>query len=37
MAIAISKTGGQVVLIGIPSEAELNVDIFTALSKELNI
>jgi len=37
LSIALARTGGQVVLIGIPSEAELNVDIHTAMAKELNL
>jgi L-iditol 2-dehydrogenase len=37
MSIAIARLGGRVVLIGIPSEAELNVDVHLAMSKELNI
>jgi len=37
MSIAIARLGGRVVLIGIPSDAELNVDVHTAMSKELNI
>lgn len=37
MAIAIARLGGRVVLIGIPSEADLNIDIHTAMAKELNI
>jgi L-iditol 2-dehydrogenase len=37
MSIAIARLGGRVVLIGIPSDQELNVDIHTAMAKELNI
>jgi L-iditol 2-dehydrogenase len=37
MSIAIARLGGRVVLIGIPSEADLNIDIQTAMAKELNI
>jgi L-iditol 2-dehydrogenase len=37
LAIAIARTGGQVVLIGIPSEAEVNIDVHSAMAKELNI
>jgi L-iditol 2-dehydrogenase len=37
MSIAIARLGGRVVLIGIPSEAELNIDIHTAMAKELSI
>lgn len=37
LAIAVAKIGGQMVLIGIPSEPELNVDLVGALVKELNI
>jgi len=37
MSIAIARLGGRVVLIGIPSEQDLNVDIHTAMAKELNI
>ena len=37
MSIAIARLGGRIVLIGIPSEMELNVDVHTAMAKELNI
>ena len=37
LAIAVARIGGQVVLIGIPSETELHVDMHTAMAKELNI
>jgi L-iditol 2-dehydrogenase len=37
MSIAIARLGGRVVLIGIPSEVDLNVDVHTAMAKELNI
>jgi L-iditol 2-dehydrogenase len=37
LSISIARTGGQVVLIGIPSEPDLNVDIHTAMAKELNV
>jgi L-iditol 2-dehydrogenase len=37
MSIAIARLGGRVVLIGIPSEANLNIDVHTAMAKELNI
>src|SRR5262249_34306861 len=37
MSIAIARLGGRVVLVGIPSDLELNVDIHTAMSKGLNI
>jgi L-iditol 2-dehydrogenase len=37
MSIAIARLGGRVVLIGIPSEADLNIDIHGAMAKELNI
>jgi L-iditol 2-dehydrogenase len=37
MSIAIARLGGRVLLIGIPSEPELNLDIHTAMAKELNI
>ena len=37
LSIAVARTGGQMVLIGIPSENELNIDIVGALSKELNL
>jgi L-iditol 2-dehydrogenase len=37
MSIAIARLGGRVVLIGIPSEQELNLDIHMAMAKELNI
>ncbi len=37
LSFAIARTGGQVVLIGIPSESELNMDIHTAMAKELNV
>lgn len=36
-SIAIARLGGRVVLIGIPSEHQLNIDIHTAMAKELNI
>jgi len=36
-SIAIARLGGQVVLIGIPSERNLNIDIHTAMAKELSI
>ena len=35
--IAIARPGGQIALIGIPSEAELPIDLHTAMSKELNL
>ena len=37
MSIAIARLGGRVALIGIPSGADLNIDIHTAMAKELNI
>ena len=36
-SIAIARLGGQVVLIGIPSERNMHIDIHTAMAKELNI
>src|SRR5207302_9414134 len=36
-SLAIARLGGRVVLIGIPSEKELNVDVHQAMAKELNI
>ena len=36
-SIAIARLGGRVVLIGIPSEHQLNIDIHTAMAKGLNI
>lgn len=36
-SIAIARLGGRVVLIGIPSEKDLNIDVHTAMAKELNI
>src|SRR5262249_17465696 len=36
-SMAIARLGGRVVLIGIPSETDLNIDIHTAMAKELNI
>jgi L-iditol 2-dehydrogenase len=36
-ALAIARTGGRVVLIGIPSELNMPFDLHTAMSKELNI
>lgn len=35
--IAIARLGGRVVLIGIPVESEMQIDIMTAMFKELNI
>jgi L-iditol 2-dehydrogenase len=37
LSIAVARVGGQMVLIGIPSETELRVDLVGALVKELNI
>jgi len=37
MSIAIARLGGRMVLIGIPSEKDLNVDVHLAMAKELNI
>jgi L-iditol 2-dehydrogenase len=37
LSIAVTRVGGQMVLIGIPSETELRVDMVGALVKELNI
>src|SRR5258708_25400365 len=37
MSIAIARLGGRVVLIGIPSEPDLNIDIHTPMAQELNI
>src|SRR5438093_4307404 len=37
LSIAVARLGGRVVLVGIPSEPELNIDIHTAMAKELNI
>ena len=35
--IAIARPGGQIALIGIPGEAELPIDLHTAMAKELNL
>jgi L-iditol 2-dehydrogenase len=37
LSIAVARLGGRVVLIGIPSEKDLNIDIHLAMSKELSI
>ncbi len=37
LSLAVARTGGQVVLIGIPSENDLNLDVHTAMAKELNL
>ncbi len=37
LSIAVARLGGRMVLIGIPSEKDLNVDVVLAMSKELNI
>lgn len=36
-AIAVARAGGRIVLVGIPSEMDLNIDIHAAMGKELNI
>jgi L-iditol 2-dehydrogenase len=36
-AIAVARSGGRIVLVGIPSETELNIDVHAAMGKELSI
>src|SRR5262249_13654483 len=36
-SMAVARLGGRVALIGIPSEPDLNIDIHTAMAKEMNI